>query len=140
MHKQWCVFFIKVLKTPRSYDFLKQIELFDIVDNMQRFQESPQQSMINEIVPICKLLLVNPATIAAGKGPFQQLEGWNLADQRGPTKGGSEQPQGENGQTFQVNETRENYDAAVHCYTFLLLGPLSFVWPVKESDWWVATV
>ena len=27
------------------------------------------------IALICKLLLVNPATIAAGKGPFQQLEG-----------------------------------------------------------------
>ena len=34
------------------------------------------------------------------------------------TKGGSEQPQGENEQTFRVNETRENYDAAVHGYTF----------------------
>ena len=43
------------------------------------------------------------------------------------TKGGSEQPQGENGQTFRVNETRENYDAAVHGYTFLLLAPFSFV-------------
>ena len=27
------------------------------------------------IAPICKLVLVNPATIAAGKGPFRQLEG-----------------------------------------------------------------
>ena len=36
------------------------------------------------------------------------------------TKGGSEQPQGENGQTFQVNETRENYHAAVHGYTFFV--------------------
>ena len=67
-------FFIKVLKSPRSYDFLKQIELDYIVHNMKKFQESPQQSMINQIVPICKLLLVNPATIAAGKGPFRQLE------------------------------------------------------------------
>ena len=31
-------FFIKVLKSPRSYDFLKQIELDDIVDNMKKFQ------------------------------------------------------------------------------------------------------
>ena len=30
-------FFIKVLKSPRSYDFLKQIELADIVD-MKKFQ------------------------------------------------------------------------------------------------------
>ena len=36
------------------------------------------------------------------------------------TKGGSEQPQGENGQTFQVNETRENYHAAVQGYTFFV--------------------
>ena len=68
-------FFIKVLKSPRSYDFLKQIELDDIVDNMKKFQELPQQSMINEFVQICKLLLVNPATIAGEKGPFRQLEG-----------------------------------------------------------------
>ena len=32
-------FFIKVLTYPRSYDFLKQIELDDIVDNMKKFQE-----------------------------------------------------------------------------------------------------
>ena len=71
-------FFIKVLKSPPSYDFLKQIELDDIIDNMKKFLELPQQteqSMIIEIVPICKLLLVNPATITAGKGPFRQLEG-----------------------------------------------------------------
>ena len=30
-------FFIKVLKSPRSYDFLKQIELDDMVDNMKKF-------------------------------------------------------------------------------------------------------
>ena len=42
-------------------------------------------------------------------------------------KKGSKQPQGENGQAFEVNETRENYDAAVHGYTFLLLTPFSFV-------------
>ena len=75
MHKQWRLFFIKVLKSPRSYDFLKQIELDDIIDLMKKFLELPQQSMINEIVPICKLLLVNPAIIAAEKGPFRQLEG-----------------------------------------------------------------
>ena len=28
-----------------------------------------QRSMVNEIAPICKLLLVNTAAIAAGKGP-----------------------------------------------------------------------
>ena len=67
-------FFIKVLKSPRSYDFLKQIELDYIVHNMKKFQELPQQSMVNQIVSICKLLLVNPATIVAGKGPFRQLE------------------------------------------------------------------
>ena len=69
-------FFIKVLKSPRSYDFLTQIELDGIVDNMKKFKELPQQSMmINEIVSICKLLLVNPSTIAGDKGPFRQLEG-----------------------------------------------------------------
>ena len=71
-------FFIKVHKSPRSYDFSKQIELDDIIDNKEKFQELPQQteqSMINEVVPICKLLPVNPAIITAGKGPFRQLEG-----------------------------------------------------------------
>ena len=29
-------FFIKVLKSPRSYDFLKQIEVDDTVDNMKK--------------------------------------------------------------------------------------------------------
>ena len=38
MHNQWSLFFIKVVKSPRSYDFLKQIELNDIVDNMKKFQ------------------------------------------------------------------------------------------------------
>ena len=59
--------FIKVLKSTLSYDFLKQIDLDDIVDTMKKFQELPQQSMIIEIIPICKLPLVNPATITAGK-------------------------------------------------------------------------
>ena len=68
-------FFIKVLKYPRNYDFLKQIKLDDIVDNMKKFRELPQQSMTNEFVSIYKLLLVNPATIAGQKGPFRQLEG-----------------------------------------------------------------
>ena len=62
--------FIKVLKYPRSYDFLKQIELNDIVNNMKEFQELTQQSMINKFVLICKLLPVNPATITGEKGPF----------------------------------------------------------------------
>ena len=57
--------------SPQSYDFLKQIELDDIVDNMKKFQ----QSMINKFVLICKLLLVNPATITGERGPFRQLEG-----------------------------------------------------------------
>ena len=72
-------FLIKVFKSPRSHDFLRQIELDDkvTVDNMKKFQELTQQSTINEIAncPICKLLLVNPATIAPGKVPFRQLEG-----------------------------------------------------------------
>ena len=43
-------------------------------------------------------------------------------------KKGPKQQQGENGQTWKVNKTRENYDAAVHGYTFfLLLTPFSFV-------------
>ena len=61
-------FYIKVLKSL-------QIELDDIVDNTKNFQELPQQSMKNKFVPICKLLLVNPTTIAGEKGPFRQLEG-----------------------------------------------------------------
>ena len=47
------------------------------VDHMKKFQELPQQSMINEfvLVLICKLLLVNPATSTGEEGPFWQLEG-----------------------------------------------------------------
>ena len=75
MHRQWSLFLIKVLESPLSYHFLKQIELDDTVENMKKFQELPQQSMKNEFVPICKLLLVNTATIAGEKGPFRQLEG-----------------------------------------------------------------
>ena len=73
MHKQWSINFIKVVKSPRSYDFLKQIDFDDIVDNMKTFQELTQQSMINEIFSqsACKLLPVHPATIAAGKDRFQ---------------------------------------------------------------------
>jgi len=70
--------FIKVLKSPRSYGFLKQIELDDIVDNMKKFQELPQQSMINEFVPICKLLLANPATIAGKNSPFASSKVKNM--------------------------------------------------------------
>ena len=33
------------------------------------------------------------------------------------------QLQGENGQTLKVNETRKNYDAAVHGYTFCVTKP-----------------
>ena len=33
-------------------------------------------------------------------------------------KKGPKEKQGENGQTLKVNEKRENYDAAVHGYTF----------------------
>ena len=73
-------FFTKVLKSARSCDFWKQIELDDI-DNM-KFQELPRQSMINEIVPICKFRLVNPATITAGKGPFRQLEGSTMTKEK----------------------------------------------------------
>ena len=76
-------FIIKVLKSPQSYDFLTQIELDDIVDNMKKFQELAQQSIINKFVPICKLLLVNPATIAGEKGPFRsaarRLKTWLLS-------------------------------------------------------------
>ena len=45
-----------------------------MVVNMKKFQELPQQSMMNKFVPICKLLLVNPATIAGDKDPFRQPE------------------------------------------------------------------
>ena len=38
-------------------------------------------------------------------------------------KKGPKQPQRGNGQTLKVSEIRENYDAAVHGYTFLLLTP-----------------
>ena len=77
--------------------------------------------MINEIVVICKLLRVNPATpIAVVKGPFRQLEGYKHGSVQQWLKKRSKQPQGENGQTFEVNETRENYDAAVQGYTFFV--------------------
>ena len=59
-------FFIKVLKSPRNYDFLEQIELDDTVDKMKKFQALALQSMINEIVASCKLLLENPAAIVEG--------------------------------------------------------------------------
>ena len=35
-------------------------------------------------------------------------------------KKGPKEPQRENGQTLKVNETRENYAAAVHGYTFFV--------------------
>ena len=38
-------------------------------------------------------------------------------------KKGPKQPQGENGQTLKVNETRKNYDAAVSGYTFFVTNP-----------------
>ena len=38
--------------------------------------------MINEFVPICKLLLGNPATIAREKGPFEDNSEIILADYR----------------------------------------------------------
>ena len=47
-------------------------------------------------------------------------------------KKGSKQPQGENGQTLKVSEIQENYDAAVHGYTFFLLTPFSFVKLLKN--------
>ena len=43
-------------------------------------------------------------------------------------------------QRVKVNETRENYDAVMHGYTFLLLTPFSFVKLLWKNDWWVATV
>ena len=36
--QQWCLFFIKVLKSPRNHDFLEQIELDDTVDKIKKFQ------------------------------------------------------------------------------------------------------
>ena len=45
----------------------------------------------------------------------------------------NKQPQGENGQNFEVNETRESYDAAVHGYTFLIQTPFSFVKVLKQD-------
>ena len=47
-------------------------------------------------------------------------------------KKGPKEPQGENGQTLKVSETRENYDAAVHGYTFFLTNPFSFVKLLKN--------
>ena len=54
------------------------MELDDIVD-MKKFQELPQQSMINKFVPICKLLLINPATIAGEKVLFGNSKVKNMA-------------------------------------------------------------
>ena len=38
-------------------------------------------------------------------------------------KKGPKQSQGENWQTLKVNETRKNYDAAVHGYTIFVTYP-----------------
>ena len=38
-------------------------------------------------------------------------------------KKGPKQPQGEKGSTLKANETRENYDAAVHGHTFFVTNP-----------------
>ena len=38
-------------------------------------------------------------------------------------KKGPKQPQGENGQTLKVNETRKNYDGAVSGCTFFVSNP-----------------
>ena len=42
-------------------------------------------------------------------------------------KKGPKQPQRWNGQTLKVSEIREDYDAAVHGYTFFVTNPFSFV-------------
>ena len=42
-------------------------------------------------------------------------------------KKGPKQPQGENGQTLKVSETRENYDAAVHGHTLFFVSNPFFV-------------
>ena len=68
--------------------------------------------------------MVNPATIAGEKRPFRQLDGLkNGSLQQWLKKNGPKQPQGEKGQTLKANETRENYDAAVHGHTFFLTNP-----------------
>ena len=117
--------FIKVLKSTLSYDFLKQIDLDDIVDTTKKFQDLPQQSMIIEIIPICKLPLVNPATITAGKlkvlfcsyNRFKNLVPFNN-DYRKVLNSHKERI--DKYLTRQVNETRKNYGAAVHGHTFFV--------------------
>ena len=50
----------------------------DILDKIKELQ-APQRRMVNEIVTICKLLLVNPATSAAGERSFsaaRRLKTW----------------------------------------------------------------
>ena len=47
-------------------------------------------------------------------------------------KKGPKQPQIGNGQTLKVSEIRENYDAAVHGYTFFVTNPFSFVKLLKN--------
>ena len=87
---------------------------------MKKFQELPQQSMKNEFVPICKLLV-------AGKSCNHRRRKRSFSAARRLKaqwlKKGPKQPQGEKGQTLKVNETRENYDAAVHGYTVFVTNP-----------------
>ena len=47
-------------------------------------------------------------------------------------KKGPKQPQRWNGQTLKVSEIREDYDAAVHGYTFFVTNPFSFVKLLKN--------
>ena len=131
------VFFLsRFLNLHRANDFLKQIELDDIVDNMKNFQELPQQSRRNKFVPICKPLLVNPATIAGEKGPFRQ---W--------LKKGPKQPQGENDQLWKWMKHSKIMMLLCMVTLFLLLTPFSFVKLLKKwlmscnciKKYWVGT-
>ena len=82
--------------------------------------------MINEIVTICKFLLVNPVTIVAltiGNGPLRQLwlRSTIVTQEMFYTR------ELERFANFEVNKTRENHDADLHGYTRWLLTPFSFV-------------
>ena len=63
--------------------------------------------------------MVNPATIAIGKGSFRAARRFKTRLRSIMTKEKFQtKSHGEDGQTFEVNEVRENHDVAVRGYIF----------------------
>ena len=141
MHKQWSPFLWKFLNSPRSYDFLKQIQLDDTVDNMKSFRNylsRAWQMRLSRSASFCWEILqpLQQEKVLFGSSNVKNI--WNISPFY------YKQSQGEDGQTFEVNETCENWlcCASLHacaCFVhFLLLTPFSFVKLLKK-DWWVVT-